>query len=374
MANIFDFFEKWGDYDFRRLHLQEADIIAFGLLTYTSFEETKYYKSLENKDSFFELSRFAKEDMKELNQTNLVPGGYKKFLNKIFSIKRYKRIKVGYFKDEVSTDLGVQFFAYTISFSSFNIICFRGTDTSIVGWEEDLNMAVKKIVPAQVEALNYVKKIASIDDKKLYILGHSKGGNLAYFSFFNVDESVKNRVEKVYNLDGPGFKIDEYEYAKYSKKLAKIVPNDDIVGILFDNSNDFSIAKSNSLSIYAHDLATWELDKNTDFKNIKYVQKLTPSSEALQHAFHDWIKELDEEEVSQFIVYIFKIFYSNNQHNIMNLKVDLIKSAKIYIKWISNNTPENGFEIKKHSLSFLKLYFQYLFLIKKPKLANRRKQ
>ena len=116
-GTIFDFFTKWGDYDFRRLHIQEADIVAFALLSYATFENTDFYKQVKNENKFFEIKKFAQEGFEKLNKTNLIPNGYSKFLHRFFSIKRYKRIKIGYFDDEVNKDKKIQFFAFTISFS-----------------------------------------------------------------------------------------------------------------------------------------------------------------------------------------------------------------------------------------------------------------
>ena len=372
-GTIFDFFTKWGDYDFRRLHIQEADLVAFGLLSYATFENTDFYKQVKNENKFFEIKKFAQEGFEKLNKTNLIPNGYSKFLHRFFSIKRYKRIKIGYFDDEVNKDKKIQFFAFTISFSNFNIVCFRGTDTSIVGWEEDLNMAADEYVPSQIAALNYVNKILENDEKDLIILGHSKGGNLAYYSFFKTSEENKQRIKKVYNFDGPGFRNDTFDYQKYLKNLAKVVPNDDIVGILFDTSDNYKIAKSNSVNVFAHDLSSWILDEENDFKTIKYVKKLTPSSEALKISFNSWINTLNNDEIKEITILIFKIFYSNNQRNIMNLRVDLIKSAKVYFSTLTNEDKKVRNDFSRKISEFIKLYFSNLFDLKKAHIFLRRK-
>ena len=41
--------------------------------------------------------------------------------------------------------------------------------------------------------------------EKLIVGGHSKGGNLAVYSAVFCKDSVKNRIERVINADGPGF-------------------------------------------------------------------------------------------------------------------------------------------------------------------------
>ena len=183
----------------------------------------------------------------------------------------------------------------------------------------------------------------------------------------------KKRIKKVYNFDGPGFRNDTFDYQKYSKNLAKVVPNDDIVGILFDTSDNYKIAKSNSVNVFAHDLSSWILDEENDYKTIKYVKKLTPSSEALKISFNSWINTLNNDEIKEITILIFKIFYSNNQRNIMNLRVDLIKSAKVYFSTLTNEDKKVRNDFSRKISEFIKLYFSNLFDLKKAHIFLRRK-
>ena len=148
---------------------------------------------------------------------------------------------------------------------------------------------------------------------------------------------------------------------------------DDIVGILFDTSDNYKIAKSNSVNVFAHDLSSWILDEENDFKTIKYVKKLTPSSEALKISFNSWINTLNNDEIKEITILIFKIFYSNNQRNIMNLRVDLIKSAKVYFSTLTNEDKKVRNDFSRKILEFIKLYFSNLFDLKKTHIFLRRK-
>ena len=87
-------------------------------------------------------------------------------------------------------------------------VTFRGTDRSVVGWQEDFDLVLKDVIPSQEKAKNYLFKMVNLLKKPVYVLGHSKGGNLAYFAYYFNDINVQDMVIKVYNLDGPGFKFD----------------------------------------------------------------------------------------------------------------------------------------------------------------------
>ena len=82
-ATIFDFLDKWGDYDFRRLHIQPTDFLIFAILSYATFENTSYYKENKDKNKFFDIKNFYKEGFDNLNKTNLIPNGYVKFISRI---------------------------------------------------------------------------------------------------------------------------------------------------------------------------------------------------------------------------------------------------------------------------------------------------
>ena len=108
-------------------------------------------------------------------------------------------------------------------------------------------------------------------------------------------------------------------------------------------------------------------------KTIKYVKKLTPSSEALKISFNSWINTLNNEEIKEITILIFKIFYSNNQRNIMNLRGDLIKSAKVYLTSISKEDKQVKNDFHRKISEFIKLYFSNLFDLKKAHIFLRRK-
>ncbi len=65
--------------------------------------------------------------------------------------------------------------------------------------------------------------------------GHSKGGNLAEYAALTAAPEVQQRIARLYNHDGPGFKAGLFTAADYEPlagRMTKQVPADSMVGIL----------------------------------------------------------------------------------------------------------------------------------------------
>ena len=71
-------------------------------------------------------------------------------------------------------------------------------------------------VPAQEKAIKYLSKY-TFGSKKIYLGGHSKGGNLALVAAMYTPQLKQFRIKKVYNNDGPGLRRKEFESGKYRR-------------------------------------------------------------------------------------------------------------------------------------------------------------
>src|SRR6056297_1107664 len=96
---------------------------------------------------------------------------------------RFREINIKNLVVEFNEKREMQFAAVTYEIdNNTDYVCFRGTDGTMLGWKEDFNMAFMTETPSQKNAVHYIKKFyENIDNKKLYIGGHSKGGNLAVY-------------------------------------------------------------------------------------------------------------------------------------------------------------------------------------------------
>ena len=155
----------------------------------------------------------------------MVPKAYE-LLDIIKNSKRYKNLKIKNFvriKDDTT-----QFGAATFILDDKKIVSFKGTDGSLIGWIENIRIAYKYLTVTQTLAVNYLKDNIDINDKEVYVTGHSKGGNLALVSSMELEDSLFNKITAIYNFDGPGLRLEEYNSLKYKRvlpKLNNIVPS-----------------------------------------------------------------------------------------------------------------------------------------------------
>ncbi len=146
--------------------------------------------------------------------TGLNPEKIKRNLFALAASPRFRAVEVGLYLSEFNPAREMQFAAMTFFYrDAFAFVGFRGTDESIVGWKEDFNMAYAMPVPAQDQASRYLAAAAPYLPERIIVGGHSKGGNLAEYAALHAPADMQNRIVRVYNLDGPGFKEDVRENA-----------------------------------------------------------------------------------------------------------------------------------------------------------------
>ena len=103
----------------------------------------------------------------------------KELLTALVASPRFREIHVKGYVQQSDRSTEKQFAAMTFDLpDGSSYIAFRGTDATIVGWKEDFNMAFQYPVPSQAEAADYLSEAARHCRGKLYVGGHSKGGNL----------------------------------------------------------------------------------------------------------------------------------------------------------------------------------------------------
>ena len=71
----------------------------------------------------------------------------------------------------------------------------------------------------------------------------------------NAEDEIKDRVERIYSLDGPGFPeevVKSFEYASVSDRIVKIVPDSSVVGMVFETPERCVVVKSDVDGIMQH--------------------------------------------------------------------------------------------------------------------------
>ena len=141
-------------------------------------------------------------------------------------------------------------------------LAFRGTDGTLVGWKEDFNLSFLDVVPAQLEAADYVQTFAAGFSGPLRLGGHSKGGNLAVAGAALAGMKARDQIRSVWSFDGPG--LNAYLLARpgYSELLTRIrsfVPKSSVVGLLLAHEEPYTVVDSDQEGLFQHDPYSWQV-------------------------------------------------------------------------------------------------------------------
>ena len=147
----------------------------------------------------------------------------------------------------------------------FAYVGFRGTDTTLTGWREDFNMAYQAPVEAQALAARYLAAVAADPrlPETLLVGGHSKGGNLAEYAALTATPEVQQRIARLYNHDGPGFKAGLFTAADYEPlagRMTKQVPADSMVGILMESFMPVEVVQATGRGFEQHSVFRWVVE------------------------------------------------------------------------------------------------------------------
>ncbi|NLY82422.1 MAG: DUF2974 domain-containing protein, partial [Clostridiales bacterium] len=186
----------------------------------------------------------------------------RKLLTILASSPRFRDIRIKNIISETSKKRVMQFAAVTYELSDeIDYVCFRGTDGTMIGWKEDFNMVFMEETPSQANAARYLKVFYEENySKKIYIGGHSKGGNLAVYSACLVGEEIQSKIIQIFSHDGPGFRdemYDSYGYLSIADKINKTIPQTSVVGMLLAPQEDFKVIRSDARGFAQHSAFTW---------------------------------------------------------------------------------------------------------------------
>lgn len=358
MASIRGFLKQNGNKSFLDFPFCEADLIVIALLSYCNYEQSSITKNKDLYNSFTNIRDFMDENTKKRITNNFFkPNEFLSFLEMFNKSSRYDNVELGFFEENRSNRNEIQFFGLTFFIDNKIFVTFRGTDRSVVGWQEDFDLVLKDVIPSQEEAKNYLFKMVNLLKKPVYVLGHSKGGNLAYFAYYFNDINVQDMVIKVYNLDGPGFKFDTKKlYKKNKEKLVKIVPHDDVVGILLNDPSELIICKSSEVNVNAHDLLTWQFDFFNKYKTLTRTKELTIYSETLRITINEFIKEIGIDNVKDVKTAIFEIVKINKVKDVIYIYEAALKNIHNGLTEMRRENPEQVKQMEQLIKQFLKLY------------------
>lgn len=249
MFTIYDYLDYYKNCSFEEIGFNQMDAMLFACLVYLpikSFSENKSYK-----DFVSYAYTFYKDDYSGV----MKPSSFA-LLNKIKISKRYENIIISNFKNVRNND--TQFGAMSVRFNDNLLIAFKGSDSSLISWIENLRLNYQYPTYTQSKGIKYAKDNILDSDKNVYLVGHSKGGNLAMCAGMEIPSGLRDKVKVIYNFDGPGFLKKEYEkkFNLIKEKVVNIVPSGSVVGMCLYN-DIFKSVKSKDLAFGEHYPVGW---------------------------------------------------------------------------------------------------------------------
>jgi hypothetical protein len=321
MYDLFGYLKKYGDVSFLEKEFNVVDSFILTAITYVDYTNIIGKKKV---NLHYAINRFLETvDFKHFIRSGFFYKDVIKLMKVLSTSKRYGEILA--YNYEYKLTFEEQFGAITFKLPDGSVfVSFLGSDDTIVAWHEDFNMIHRFPVPAQKDAVKYLNKTVSIFDNKVYVGGHSKGGNLALVASMYCNFIVKGKIEQIYNLDGPGLRYKEINSNKYKSiedRYSHIVPNNSFVGLLLRHTDKYIVVKSNKLTIESHSMFTWMIDDDK-----LHEVTLSSVSKKLDMSINIWLNEHNDKTRKEIIDNVFDIIYASG---IVNTK-DFLNLKKIY--------------------------------------------
>lgn len=322
-----------GDLEFTRDKLNEVDCLIFASLAYINLEDADFANT-----AILESAPTLQQVYADVKNVKCFGSMFLPLMSQCATSARYKNVRVMYYKSIIDLEEQTQFSAVTFVLPSGEaVVAFRGTDDSLVGWQEDFNMAVG-VIPAQKYARRYLCDIAdSLTDKPIYVVGHSKGGNLAVWASAHLYDVHFDRLKKVCDFDGPGFYGDfteSEEYQRIISKTTKYVVDASIIGMLLSSATPQVVVESaKHISMIQHLTSTWVVE-GTTLSRMRQRSSRGLNSQAI---IEELIESLSFEERKQLTAMLGDIVQSSNIKAFSELKsieaipkvFDMIKNSAV---------------------------------------------
>ncbi len=322
MTNILDYLKWRGDVTFEASPLNEIDSVIFTQLTYVPFDKIVSSDVDTQGRTIEEIfdAHFADPD-KKVNMGAIIPAEKILPLFEMMSHSaRFKDVRLRAFINEIDLEEEKQMCAICYDLSNGDsYVAFRGTDDNLISWKEDLNMALFTPIPAQKEAVDYLTSVGQTLNGRLYVGGHSKGGNLAVYSSFMVSKEIQNKIMAVHSFDGPGFRHDFMKIAHSNpvmeRKITNFLPDASIIGSIFDTVGRRIYVKSSAKGLYQHDAFSWHLERI----NFITVPNLAKSSIQFHNSLEQWVAGLSDKEKKEFIDAFYKLCTVNDSGTLTDI-------------------------------------------------------
>ena len=265
-GTMLDYIREYGEYTFDEKPLGEVDSLIFSQFAYLKLDGMVPLVT-ENKKSV--NLQFIRDhaDYEKLYADERYEKENRALFTAMLQSKRFRKVKLNCYSNIVEPEWETQFSAVTFLLTEdLAYLAYRGTDETIVGWKEDFNMAFLDPVPGQLFAVKYMDRVMQKLQHRFFVGGHSKGGNFAVYAALSCKEEEKDRILRVFNHDGPGFRpevLKRLDYPSMDEKIIRILPHSSLVGMLFSPAAcKYEVVESKTFGLLQHDPFTWLVEED----------------------------------------------------------------------------------------------------------------
>lgn len=236
----------------------------------------------------------------------LVPQDIKRCLYALAASPRFRELTLSCATAHVDDAVPTQFGALCFSWrDAFTYVGFQGTDAPLPGWRENFDMAWRSPVEAQVRAAAYLQDVAAHVPGRLYVGGHSKGGNLALYAALTCSDELRDRIAGVWVHDAPGFArglFSARDLERLAGRVRHVVPESAVVGMLLTPAVEPEVASCSAAGLYQHAVFTWEIEGD-HFASATLDER----SRGLHEVLETWLAQTEPERVQRVVDIMFDV-------------------------------------------------------------------
>ncbi|MBR7111763.1 MAG: DUF2974 domain-containing protein [Clostridia bacterium] len=318
MSNLFDYLTWRGDLTFGNASLTPVDALIFSMLAYSDLGGLVPSSPRGEPVRLCEVAKayFARPSV----ERKAVDLNHERLLRALAASARFSNLRVFGAKKILDRADGMQFGAVSFLLPGQNVfVAFEGTDDTLVGWREDFRMSYECPVPAQLTAVEYLREVAAAYPlRRIFVGGHSKGGNLAMFSAVHSGDHIRYRIRAVYNNDGPGFcdsTLASAAYLELRDRIYTYLPQSSIVAVLLEHDTNYKIVESTNKGLLQHDGYSWQVE-GPDFV---YTKERTAFGKRTEAVIERFVSATSPERRRRFCEALFGILEASEHDTVSGL-------------------------------------------------------
>ena len=304
MANVFDYLQWRGDLLFSQDGFHTADALILSRLSYIQLDGI-----LGENESLTVRKAAEKFFADETRAEQVLWKGDAELLQAAAQSARFGDLVLSDYVNIVDGETKMQFSAVVIDVDGRQFLSYRGTDNTVVGWQEDFALFTQFPLPSQIKALEYFEHAAARFDGRFILGGHSKGGNLAVYAAAFSEQALRGRIDAVYSMDGPGFERENLENSAFDEIRGKIhtfVPQSSVFGMLLEHREHYTVIQSDRKGFMQHDIYSWSIDRTEPVT----LPKTTATSAFFDHTITDFFDGMSRSDRVRLADGVFEVLKS----------------------------------------------------------------